>query len=401
MKWDTPHYAPAWSPDGKRIVFDRLVDEDPQGLRAHLQSLDLATKKVQDLPTRWRVIRNMLWTRDGKGFLLTAQERAGDPTQIWHVSYPDGAIQRVTNDLEDYDSASLAFDTDSIIAVQTDVNASIWVAPNDHPDDIKQVSQGRNDGLHGLDFATPQRIIFSSNDSGNWDLSAVDSAGGAAQVIAGAPQYHSAPVVCDSGRSVVFVSNTGGNHVWKADADGTNVMQLTHGIGEVYPVCPKEGRWVAFVSEDEALAGGNLRKMSLDGGQDSALIPNTVIGINLAQDGKHILFASLDYQHNNKLSVGQATLDGSAPIAFLDPPPRTAILRDGRWIPGQQALAYVDARSGVPNVWTYPLNGKPPQQLTHFVSGRIFGIALSPDGSKIAFSRGSINSDVVLFMRNR
>ncbi|MGB2670678.1 MAG: LpqB family beta-propeller domain-containing protein [Candidatus Acidiferrum sp.] len=401
MKWDTPHYAPAWSPDGKRIAFNALVDEDPQGLRAHLQALDLATKKVQDLPTRWRAIRNMLWTHDGRGMLLTAQERAGDPTQIWHVSYPDGTIQRVTNDLEDYNSASLAFDTDVIVAVQTDVNASIWVAPSDHPDDIKQVTQGRNDGLHGLDFATPQRIVFSSNDSGNWDLSAVDLAGGGAQVIAGAPQYHSAPVVCDSGRSVVFVSNTGGNHIWKTDADGTNVVQLTHGIGEVYPACPREGRWLAFVSEDEAIAGGNLRKLSLDGGQDTALIPNTVIGINLAQDGKHILFASLDYKDNNKMRVGQATLDGNAPIAYLEPPPGAAKLRDGRWIPGQQALVYVDARSGSPNLWTYSLVGKPPQQLTHFVSGRIFSIALSPDGSKIALSRGSINSDAVLFSRTR
>jgi len=40
-------------------------------------------------------------------------------------------------------------------------------------------------------------------------------------------------------------------------------------------------------------------------------------------------------------------------------------------------------------------------QLTHFNSGRIFGISLSADGSKIALSRGSINSDVVLFTRNR
>jgi Tol biopolymer transport system component len=400
MKWNSPHYAPAWSPDGKRIVFDALVDEDPQGLRAHLQALDLATKKVQNLPTRWRVIRNMLWTRDGKGLLLTAQERAGDPTQIWYVSYPDGAIQRVTNDLEDYDTASLAFDTDTIVAVQTDVNASIWVAPSDHPDDIKQVTQGRNDGLHGLDFATPQRIVFSSNDSGNWDLSAVDLGGGAAQVIAGPPQYHSAPVVCDSGHSVVFVSNTGGNHVWKTDADGTNVVQLTHGIGEVYPVCPREGRWLAYVSEDESLAGGNLRKVSLDGGPDSPVISTSVVGINLAPDGKHILFAVLS-QEGNKLSVGQATLDGTVPIAYLDPSPGLGKLRDGRWFPGQQTLAYVDARSGAPNVWTYPLNGKPPVQLTHFNSGRIFGISLSADGSKIALSRGSINSDVVLFTRNR
>ncbi len=401
VKWNTPHYAPAWSPDGKRIAFETLVDEDPQGLRAHLQTYEFSTRKTEDLPSRWRLIRNLLWTGDGRGLLLTAQEQPGDPTQIWYVSYPDGAKQRVTNDLEDYDSASLAFEKDTIVAVQTDVNASIWLAPSDHPDNIKQISQGRNDGLHGLNFASPQRIIFSSNDSGNWDLSAVDLTGGAAQVISGVPQYHSAPVVCDSGRSIVFVSNTGGNHIWKTEADGTNSVQLTHGVGEVYPQCPREGRWVAFVSEDESTPGGNLRKVSLDGGQDSAIIPNTVIGINLAPDGTHILFASLDYQANSKLRVGLVTLDGTGPIAFLDPPPRPVILRDGRWIPNQQALAYVDSRSGSPNVWTYPLNGKAPQQLTHFLSGRIFGIALSPDGNKIALSRGSINSDAVLFSRNR
>ena len=202
-------------------------------------------------------------------------------------------------------------------------------------------------------------------------------------------------------RSVVFVSNTGGNHIWKTDADGTNVVQLTHGIGEVYPVCPKEGRWVAFVSEDEALAGGNLRKMSLDGGQDSALIPNTVIGINLAPDGKHILYAFVDAGAGNKFRVGQATLDGSGPITFIEPPPTLTMLRNGHWIPGQQALAYVDVRFGTPNLWTFSLTGKPAQQLTHFVSGRIFAFALSPDGSKLALSRGAITSDAVLFSRNR
>ena len=402
-KWNTPHYAPSWSPDGRRIAFETLVDEDPQGLRAHLQTFDLSSKKTEDLPSRWRTIRNLLWTKDGRGLLVTAQEQAGDPTQIWYVAYPDGAKQRVTNDLEDYDSVSVSSDAGTVVAVQTNVNANIWIAPIDHPDDIKQASQGRNDGLHGLDFASPQKIIFTSNDSGNWDLSSLDLTSGPSQVISGAPRYHSMPVVCDSGRTAVFVSNAGGgNHLWKIDTDGTNVTQLTHGIGEVYPHCPTEGRWVAFVNEDEATAGGNLRKISLDGGQDSGIVPNTAIAINLAPDGKHILFASLDEAPDKKLRVGLATMDGSAPVAYLDPPPRAPILRDGRWIRGQQVLLYVDARSGAPNIWSYPLTaGKPPQQLTHFISGRIFAIALSPDGGKIAMSRGSINSDVVLFSRNR
>lgn len=399
--WDTPHYSPAWSYDGKRIAFETLVDEDPQGLRAHLQTYDLSTHKTQDFPSRWRLVRNLLWTRDGKGMILTAQEQPGDPTQIWYVAYPSGAKQRITNDLENYDTVSLAADAATIVAAQTDVNASIWVAPLNHPDDIKQVTQGRNDGLHGLDFASQQRIVFSSNDSGNWDLSAVELAGGAAQVISGAPQYHSAPVVCDSGRFVVFVSTTGGgNHIWKTDADGSNAVQLTHGVGEVYPQCPREGHWIAFVSEDETIAGGNLRKVSLDGGKDSAVVPISVIGINLEPDGRHILFASIDFHAGNKLRVGNATIDGSAPIAYLDPAPKASILREGRWIPGQQALAYWDTISGAPNVWNYPLDGKPSQQLTHFQSGRIFAIALSPDGSTLAMSRGNITSDAVLFSRN-
>lgn len=401
-RWNTPHYAPSWSPDGKRIAFETLVDEDPQGLRAHLQTYDLSSQKTEDLPSRWRTIRNLLWTRDGRGLLVTAQEQAGEPTQVWHVSYPDGAKQRVTNDLEDYDSVSVSFDASTIVAVQTNVNANLWIAPTDHPDDIKQVTQGRNDGLHGLDFASPQKLVFTSNDSGNWDLSTVDLTSGPSQIISGAPRYHSMPIACDSGHTAVFVSNTGGgNHLWKIDSDGTNTVQLTHGVGEVYPQCPREGRWVAFVNEDEATPGGNLRKMSLDGGEDSAIVSDTVIAINLAPEGKHILFASLEEGPDKKLRVGQVTLDGSAPIVYLNPPPRPAILRDGRWIRGQQSLVYADARSGAPNLWTYPLNGSPPQQLTHFISGRIFGISLSPDGSNIAYSRGSINSDVVLFSRNR
>jgi serine/threonine protein kinase len=401
-RWNTPHYAPAWSPDGKRIAFETLVDEDPQGLRAHLQTYDLSSKKTEDLPSRWRAMRNLIWTRDGRGLVVTAQEQAGQPTQIWYVSYPSGAKQRVTNDLEDYDSVSLSVDAGTVVAVQTDVNANLWIAPNDHPDDIKQASQGRNDGLHGLDFASAQKLVFSSNDSGNWDLSTVELTSGPSQVISGAPRYHSMPIACDSGRSVVFVSNAGGNHLWKIDIDGTNAVQLTHGVGEVFPQCPREGRWVAYVSEDEATPGGNLRKISLDGGPDTAIIPNTVIAINLSPDGRQILFASLEQDAEKKLHVGRAMVDGSAPIIYLDPPPRPAILREGRWTPGQDALVYVDARAGAPNLWTYPLTaGKPPQQLTHFISERIFGVAFSPDGSRIAYSRGSVNSDVVVFSRNR
>lgn len=398
--WMTPHYAPAWSPDGKRIAFYALVEEDPQALRAHLEVYDLARQEARPLPSRWRLIRNIFWSHDGNGLLITAQERPATPTQIWYVAYPTGTKQRVTNDLEDYDTVSYSPEANTIAAVQNDTNASIWLAPADHPDDLKQATQGRSDGLRGMDFASPERLVFSSNDSGNWDVSALDLAAGTTQVLSGNGQYHSSPIACDSGRSIVYISTVGGgNHLWKMDADGTHPVQLTHGPGEVYPQCPREGRWVAYVGEDES-SGNNLKKISLDGGLDASLMPGLGIGINLMPDGKHILFGSLD-EKTNKLKIGDAAVDGGEAVQFLDPPPARAALREGRWIPGQPTLAYVDARDGTANLWTYSLNGKPSQQLTHFTSGRIFGFAVSPDGSKFAFSRGAVTSDVVLFSRNQ
>lgn len=398
--FELPHYSPAWSPDGKKIVFETLVENDPQLLRSHLEAYDVPSRETKALPSHWGSLRSTAWTRDGHGLLVAAQDRVGTPTQIWYVSFPDGATQRVTNDLDSYGSVSLSSDASTIVATQTDTDASIWVASADHADDAKQVTQGRSDGLRGLDFVSPQKLIFSSNDSGNWDLSAVDLTSGAAQVISGGSQYHSSPVVCDSGRSIVYDSHVGGStHLWRVDADGTNARQLTNGVGEVYPQCPRDGRWLVYVSEDESR--GNLRRMSLDGGQESTVIPHSVIAIRLTPDGKRLLFAFKDEQQGQRLRVGVATLDGSAPVSYLDPPPTSAMLREGRWVPGQDALAYVDPGNGFSNLGTYSLNGKPLQQLTHFGSGRIFGFAWSPDGRTVAFSRGAITSDVVLFSKNR
>ena len=43
------------------------------------------------------------------------------------------------------------------------------------------------------------------------------------------------------------------------------------------------------------------------------MISTSVVGINLAPDGKHILFADIGLKDSNKLGVGQATLDGTHP----------------------------------------------------------------------------------------
>jgi Tol biopolymer transport system component len=68
-----------------------------------------------------------------------------------------------------------------------------------------------------------------------------------------------------------------------------------------------------------------------------------------------------------------------------------------RWSPDGRSLNYLrDTQGGVTNVWSLPLDDKPPKQLTDFKTDRIFNFAWSPDGKQLVLARGVTTSDVVL-----
>jgi len=72
-----------------------------------------------------------------------------------------------------------------------------------------------------------------------------------------------------------------------------------------------------------------------------------------------------------------------------------------RWTPDSKAIAYIDTRKGVSNVWAQPLAGGPAKQITDFNRGIIFDFAWSRDGEQLALARGTQPSDVVLIRNFR
>ena len=396
----TPHDYPAWSPNGRFIAYDNLSD-DPNGLRNSIEIFELSTGKEIPLGSRWRIVHALAWTSDSKGLIIAAQDRGGAPIQLWYVSAQGGQPSHVTNDLEDYSTVTLSSDSGMILAVQKDTNASIWISPSQHMDDFKQLTHGRNDGVHGMSFATPDQLVYSSNDSGNWDLSLVSVAAGTSQVIAGSPQYHSSPVVCEAGRAVVFISDTGGeNHLWKVSLDGSNAAQLTQGFGEVNPTCPHDASWLAYLSENENMqrGGGNTYRVSFGGG-DPVFIPLSAISAAVDVAGKRMFAIGFNAANPGPFFGRLIAMDTRklTPVKLPDGLPRSGFT----WMPGGDSVSYIDSTSGPPNVWSFsPGGAAPPRQLTHFPSGYIFSFAWGPDGSELAVSRGSVTSDVVLFTRN-
>jgi len=83
-------------------------------------------------------------------------------------------------------------------------------------------------------------------------------------------------------------------------------------------------------------------------------------------------------------------LEGGPPIKTLP------IQGQVEWSPDGKALTYVATTKGVGNIWSQPLEGGKPKQLTHFDSDLIFYHRWSRDGKRLALARGRIISDVVL-----
>jgi hypothetical protein len=84
--------------------------------------------------------------------------------------------------------------------------------------------------------------------------------------------------------------------------------------------------------------------------------------------------------------------EGGPPTKHLDIPPPTRL----RWGRDGRSLLYTKTESGVTNIWSQPITGGMPKQITHFTSETIQRFDLSQDGKQLVMNRGTINEDVVL-----
>ncbi len=387
----------AWCPDG-RIIAATVNDPEPDGQNFEIMQIDVMTGAQKPMPgRRWRFMGDFAWLPDGSGYLVTAQEKTGVPMQLWMVSYPGGKVRRVSNDLSDYYSVSISADGRTIVATQRNDSSQIWVGAADSPDNARQVTSGRLDGSHGIAWTPDNRIVYVANNAENWDLFIANADGGNARQLTFDGRYHDQPMVCDHGRAVIFTSDSGGgSHLWKLDLQSGVSTELTNGGGEQQPECDVAGEWVMYLGQ---VPGGAayIFKISISGGAPVQVSDRmALMGPMVSADGQNIAFQTSG-KNGRIVAVNIAGgVESKSDLELaetFDPTSRLA-----RWIPGQRAVAFVDIRTGVPNLWTkQPMAGAPEKQLSHFTFDAIWDFRYSPDGKYIAIVRGSEKTDAVRF----
>jgi Tol biopolymer transport system component len=388
------NYRPAWSPDGATIVVSAGA------IASRLQETVIAVSVVDGTEKRltsqeWFFSRALAWLSDGSGLVL----QASDPDfagrdQLWLVAYPSGQVRRITNDLNSYGGLSISADSASLVTVQREQIAGIWVAPLGDARRARQISSGTGalDGVDGLAWTPDGRIVYSSTAGGRLDLWIMNADGSQARQLTTDPVAAFAPVVSREGRTIVFSSvRTGNPRLWRMDIDGGNLRQLTSGALEFPTGISPDGKWVLYDSSQSGQEA--LWKVPLEGGKPEMLSPSGYRS-SLSPDGRLIAF----WRFDEKALVRRAVViswSGGEPLHTFD-------FRSGfTFSPDSRSLDYVEVRNGVANLWRQSLDGGKPRQVTHFTSDEMFNGAWSSDGKQLAVVRGKWRSDVVLISNFR
>jgi len=385
--------GPAWSPDGEMIAF---------GFNDHRRGTSgasLMTVRLKDgvekriVSGAWQTIGRILWFRDGGGLVFIAAEEGSESNgQIWYVSYPGGMIRRVTNDLHDYQNLSLSADATALITVQNQRISNLWTTSRGF-DDATQISSSKYDALDGMAWTPDGRVVYVSRANSQSQIWITNADGTERKQLTFDSNSKGRLSVSPDGRYVVFASYRADiSHIWRMDIGGANELQLSRGRQNGAPQVTFDSRWVVYNSFDTGPP--TLWKVPIAGGDPVQLTNSESAMLAMSPRDSQIVYtyADKDEQGRPRRRFALIPFEGGTPriLDFILPG------RQMKWAPEGEALTYVETRGGVSNIWSQPIDGGPPKQLTNFKNHRIFRHDWSSDGKRLALVRGNWISDAVL-----
>jgi serine/threonine protein kinase len=382
-------YSPAWSPDGKTIM---CAVTQPGDASSGLMAVDARTGQQHLFMSSADSLGVPTWMPDGRGLLVLDAGQASNYTrsQIAFASYPQGILNPVTRDTNSYSDLSLASNGKVLATVLSVERWNLFVmAATSEGGDARQLESAS--AFANITWTRDGRLIDDKEGGLRW----INPDSGATGVFATDQNSTSAsPSACSDGRYFVFThgqqSGKGGFGVWRADAAGENLKQLTHGKRDLYPLCSPDSKWVYYLDA----ATGQMARVPIDGGTAQKVTDLTVENFfDISPDGGTIAFATIDHagDHEGKLAL-VATDTGKGRLLKFEREPVSVI----HFSPDGTAVVYAVYTNGVDNLWRQPLDGSAGKQLTSFTSERITDFHWSFDGKQLALVRGHNDSDVVL-----
>jgi len=386
VKSFNPPPTVSWSPDGKYValIVQQFVDKE---VAWAVELLDPVTGTVKDFYRDKDGANALVWMADGSGMLLQAVDRKQNTSQIYFLSYPDAKRQRFTNDLSLYSGCCLNVTSDGkkMVAIQINQISDIYMLPNGDATKAKQITSG--EPVFGL--AASGSKIFGVNNRGQMIAMNLDGSN-QTQLVSGFERVLGG-VLCPDDKTALFLGlKDNATSLWRVDTDGSNLKQVAGPTLVNNLTCSNDSKTVYFSNPN----GSTMYTVPIDGGEVQPAKDVPAAGfIFFSRDGKYAgyLHGSPEQQFRTDIGI----MDRQSGKTLHDfPMPLGA---DGiRFSPDGKSIEFLLTRNGARNVWAQPVEGGELKQVSNFASGDSFTYAWTPDGKQLYMTHGITKSDVVL-----
>jgi Tol biopolymer transport system component len=253
----------------------------------------------------------------------------------------------------------------------------------------------------GAEPASLGRIVYASNDAGNYDIYSVNVDGTGQRQLTNAPSDEFDPAWSPDGKKIAFVRNDGGNRdIWVMNPDGSGQVRLTSDpASDRFPNWSPDSSAIAFRSNRHPSTSFDIWKIRVDGSDVVRITSDSGLwGQSLesdpawSPDGRKIAFVS-DRDGNREIYVANA--DGSSPRRLTDNP---ATDQFPAWSPDSAKIAFGTDRDGNDEIYVMSASdGSGQTNLTADPAADRYP-AWSQDGAKIAFRSSRAHSFDIFLM---
>jgi Tol biopolymer transport system component len=403
---DPDYYAlwgpePVWSRDGGHLTVVAGIAGIHANYLVEINTGDKSERGI-NIDGEWDYIDAVGWA--GKNELIMAARAKGEEkAQLWRISFPAGAVERLTNDFNDYVAFNLTRDASRLLALKQVENLHLWLF-DAQTGAARQLTFGENraDGNYGLTFAPDGEIIFAARNKNERHLFSINPDGNdLRQLTKNAGRRNQNPVVSPDNRFIVFVSDrTGADRLWIMNRDGSDPRQLTapsedKQIQEFAPHFSPDGGWIFY----SAFRGtsSSIYKISADGGEPAELFkPDQDTWMPaVSPDGNILAFTLHDPQAKQPWQIGVRSLADGKEKFFYTP----AFRHISRWLPDSRSLVSIEQSFNGGNLWKTNIETGEREQITNFTAERLYHFDVSRDGRFFVVSRGNGFIDAVLIER--